>query len=361
MNRQLVSVLLASTLACSVQAQTASTPTISIRGTYSHPKPFWAKGARLDEYHINAIFVHGGSINEDLMLRAESEGAKVYAEFATLNGKNYVDKHPAAWPINEKGEPAPAATWFMGACPTEPGFKAHRLQQLAQLLDRHDIAGVWMDYFHWHAQFEDPNPIFPETCFSKTCLDTFQSATGIGIPEGTTAAKARWILTNHDRKWRDWRCSVLVDWARDIRKILRQKRPQALLGVYHCPWTDVEFGGARRRILGLDFERLATEVDVFSPMVYHARMGRTPEWVGEYISWFSKRLSIQPDRFPKLWPIVQAHNEPGVISAQEFEKVLSLGASGEATGVMMFTIRSVAESDEKMKVLKKLYREWAGE
>ena len=87
-----------------------------------------------------------------------------------------------------------------------------------------------------------------------------------------------------------WRTRQLLDWAREVKEMLRRKRPGALLGVYHCPWTDEEFGGARRRILGLDLEALAPTVDVFSPMVYHGRMQRRPEWVGEYVEWLSRRL-----------------------------------------------------------------------
>ena len=324
--------------------------TLEIRGTYSDPKALWAKGARLDEYGINAIFVHSGSITPELMTRAKGEGASVYAEFATLNGKGYVEKHPEAWPLNEKGQKAPAASWFLGACPTEPGFKAHRMQQLNDLLEAHNVAGVWMDYVHWHAQFEEPEPILPETCFSPTCLAAFEAATGVRIPEGDTAEKARWILSRHDKEWRAWRTSVILQWANDIRKILSAKRPGALLGVYHCPWTDDEYGGALRRTLGLDLGALAGAADVLSPMVYHGRMGRQPEWVGEYVKWLSARVSKV-----KIWPIVQAHDEPRVISAEEFERVMSLGLSGRATGIMMFTIASVAANPAKLSVLKKFY------
>lgn len=56
-----------------------------VRGTYSDPTPFWETGARLDQYGINAVFVHSGSITADLVARARAEGAKVHAEFATLN------------------------------------------------------------------------------------------------------------------------------------------------------------------------------------------------------------------------------------------------------------------------------------
>jgi hypothetical protein len=324
-----------------------------IRGMYANPKPFWDTGARLDEYGVNALFVHGGSINAEMIARAKSEGARVFAEFPTLNGKGYVEKHPEAWPVNEKGERAPAATWFLGACPTEPAFRAYRIKQLEDLLERFDLAGVWMDYFHWHAQFEDLNPILPETCFSPTCIAGFEASAKVRVPAGDTAERARWILSRQERRWREWRVEQLEDWARTIRDVVRRKRPGALVGVYHCPWTDAEYDGARRRILGLDLERLTRFVDVFSPMVYHGRMERSPQWVGEYVEWISGRVGKRV----KIWPIVQAHGDPRNIPAEEFEQVLRLGLSGAATGVMMFTAQSVASDRAKMEAMRRVYRE----
>ncbi len=331
---------------------------IEIRGIYGSPEPFWKKNINLNELGVNAIFIHDGAITDNIMTRAKAEGLKVFAEFATLNGKNYVDKHPEAWPIDKQGNKAPAATWFMGVCPTEPGFRQYRISELKKLLHRFDLDGVWMDYLHWHAQFEDPEPILPETCFCEHCLSEFQLASGMKIPEGNAAKKAEWILKNQDSAWRIWRCSVIAGWVKDFKTIINKEKPGALLGVYHCPWDDDEFNGARRRNLGLDYSMLRPYTDVFSPMVYHGRMGKDPEWVKENIEWFCNRLDITDGKFPKVWPIVQSHNDPGNISADEFEKVLRYGAGGGATGVMMFTSYSVAEDEMKIETMKKVYTGW---
>ena len=86
-----------------------------IHGTYAHPQTFWDTGARLDEYGVNAVFIHGASIDTATFERAKAEGCSVYAEFATLNGKygDWVETHPEAHPIDNTGNPAPAATWFI--------------------------------------------------------------------------------------------------------------------------------------------------------------------------------------------------------------------------------------------------------
>ncbi len=165
-----------------------------ICGIYGHPQPLWDKGHTLPGLGVNAVFAHSGSIDSAMIARARAEGAQVFSEFATLNGKGYVEEHPEAWAINDKGERVEAASWFMGVCPTEPGFRRYRFGQLRELLTAHALDGVWMDYVHWHAQFEEPEPILPETCFNTFCLQRFSKDTGIDIPEGTTAEKARWIL-----------------------------------------------------------------------------------------------------------------------------------------------------------------------
>lgn len=201
------------------------------------------------------------------MNRAKAEGLQVFAEFATLNGKNYVETHPEAWAINEKGEKVQAASWFMGVWPTEPCFRTYRFGQLRDLILEYDLNGVWMDYLHWHAQFEEPDPILPETCFCDHCLDEFSKYSSIKIQDGTTSEKELWILNNQDKSWRNWRAKVIYDWTYEIKSIIMEIKPEALLGLYHCPWTDQEFNGARRRILGLDYDLLKETVDVFSPMV----------------------------------------------------------------------------------------------
>lgn len=329
---------------------------IEIRGVYGNPKPFWDKGYNLSELGVNSVFVHRGAINAEMVERAKKEGLQFYSEFPTLNGKGYVQEHPEAWAINEKGEKVEAADWFMGVCPTEPGFREYRYNQLRELLTNYNIDGVWMDYVHWHAQFEDPHPILPETCFCDHCLSTFSEHAKLEIPNGKTSKRADWILSNHEQVWRDWRCTVIYDWAVEMKKIIKEFNPDALLGLYYCPWTDEEYNGARRKILGLDLEMLRDVIDIFSPMVYHGRMQREPGWVAENIKWQSKKLNIKQEHLPKIWTIVQAHNSPGIISPEDFKTVLLGGLSGKATGVMMFTTNAVAEDAEKTEVMKSVYK-----
>ena len=109
------------------------------------------------------------------MNRARKEGVRIYVEFPVLNGKEYLEAHPEACPITDKGERAGPADSFMGICPTDPGFRSDRQKALASLLSAYAVDGIWLDYFHWHAQFERPDPILPETCFCERCLHLFEN------------------------------------------------------------------------------------------------------------------------------------------------------------------------------------------
>ncbi len=328
---------------------------LTTRGAYGGVKALWQAGCTLDGLGINAVFTGGEYLDSAQVARIRAEGARIYAEFPALNGNGYVEKHPEAWPIDRYGQRSPQADWFMGVCPTEPGFRASRMKALRDLLRRHRLDGVWMDYVHWHAQFESPAPILPETCFCDHCLTAFQASTGVAVPAGSTPERADWILSNTEREWRDWRCDVVTGWARDMKEIIRRESPGALLGLFHAPWNDTDHDGARRRILGLDFQQLARVVDVFSPMVYHGRMGRSPEWVGEYVAWFCGALGLDGEHGPRVWPIVQASDEPVAVSPEEFRRVMELGLSGCADGVMMFTVHAIARDPAKLEVLRGIY------
>jgi streptogramin lyase len=323
-----------------------------IKGVYGHPGDFWKKGYNLRDLNVNSVFLHHKSIDSSFMIRACGEGLKVFAEFATLNGEGYVEQHPEAWAVDASGNKVKKATWFMGVCPTDPKFLNYRLDQLRQLLTTFDIDGVWLDYLHWHAQFEDPEPILPETCFNESCISAFSEYSGVRVQGNTTAEKARFILSKHDKEWRKWRTVVLANWVKQCRNVVKSIKPEALLGVYHCPWNDVEFDSARYRILGIDYGQLSEYADVFSPMVYHKRMGRSPEWVKENIQWFSEKLKNSDAR---IWPIVQAYNDPGIVSAEEFRQVLLNGLEGSSSGIMMFTSSSVAEDSSKVAAMKSVY------
>jgi hypothetical protein len=333
---------------------------IMVRGVYGSPRDLWEQGLYLDDLGINAVFIRYSSLDQDMVKRSRSEGQRVFVEFPVLIGGSYIKDHPEAWAIDRFGKKVEPAGWFMGVCPTDPKFRAYRISQLESLLEQYDVDGVFLDYFHWHAQFEDPNPILPETCFCEKCINAFEAYSGHHFQGKDTEEVAGLILGHHDPQWRDWRCFVLSGWARDLKQVIHQHDTSSIMGLYHCPWDDHEFNQARRRILGLDYDLLRKHVDVFSPMVYHAKMGRTPQWIGENIEWFSTRMNTGRQPSVAIWPIIQAHDDPYEIPEEEFKSLFFYGTAGDADGIMVFTSASIAQDEWKTRLLKSIYLEWKG-
>src|ERR671918_71503 len=61
-----------------------------------------------------------------------------------------------------------------GAVPSE-----HRKDEFRAVLEKFEIDGVWLDYHHAHASWEQAKPVLPDTCFCKGCLDRFSKETKI--------------------------------------------------------------------------------------------------------------------------------------------------------------------------------------
>lgn len=124
-----------------------------------------------------------------------------------------------------------------------------------------------------------------------------------------------------------------------------------------APGIPDDHNAALYRTLGIDVAALADRADVLSPMLFHQMKGRPTEWIGEYIAWLDKLTEAGKKDAPLIWPIVQAHNNPGVVTPEEFKKVMLEGSRPPASGIMMFSDQSLIQEPEKIDVMKELYRE----
>ena len=95
-------------------------------------------------------------------------------------------------------------------------------------------------------------PEMPDTCFCRRCLRRFEADTDTTLPHGPTPELARLLLGELRSRWVRWRCDLLTDWVREFRAVLDRTRPGALLGTFHCPWSDHDFEGARIEKLAID-------------------------------------------------------------------------------------------------------------
>jgi hypothetical protein len=337
-------------------------PHIEVRGIYGGvPAEILERGKTLDDYGINAVWLGSGTLSDEQIALLRDQGARVFAEFNTLHEATYLEAHPEAAPVGADGAVCPPPDGWQGICPTHPGYRHCRMDAFREVLKRYPVDGIWLDYHHSHASWEQEEPNLPDTCFCRRCLAQFFESIGGTVPDRPTAEVAREVLAPDQRgRWDDWRCGVFTDWVREFHAIRDEVRPEALLGTFHCPWTADERDGALRSKLAIDLRAQAEFFDVFSPMPYHARFGHDsdPAWIGRQIAWLGEHLGVEgkPGERPRIWPIVQLSDWGPPVPVEQVRTVLKYGTQLPATGLTVFAWGGLAGQWDKVEELGTFYR-----
>jgi hypothetical protein len=317
-------------------------------------------GKTLRDYGVNAIFMGSGSLDAERITLLKKHGAQVFAEFNTMHVVSYLKDHPDAAPVGVDGKVCPAPHGWQGVCPTHPGYRRFRMDAFRKALSDFEIDGIWLDYHHSHASWERAEPNMPDTCFCERCIVQFSRETKTDLSGKTPPKLARLLLHEHKDKWVQWRCDVFTDWVRQFRSILDQTRPKALLGTFHCPWTDAEHNGALRNKLAIDLRAQADYVDVFSIMPYHARFGHPadPSWISRQTAWLGRYLGVkgEPGERHKIWPIVQLSDWGEAVPVDQVRSILDHGTRPPATGVIAFHWSALRRQMEKTMEMSDYYR-----
>jgi hypothetical protein len=357
-------ILAAASLGAAAAASPAR-PHVAVRGIYGGvPQEILDSGQGLRAFGVNAVWIASGSLTAERMALLRAQGVQVFAEFNTLHVAESLKEHPDAAPIGADGRVSPPPDGWQGICPSHEAYRRSRMAAFRDLLQRFDVDGVWLDYHHAHASWEQPAPNMPDTCFCGRCLARFEKDTGLRLAALPTAERATVLLSRHRQAWVRWRCDLLTDWVREFRAILDATRPRALLGTFHNPWSDDDFAGARLEKLAIDLRAQAAYVDVFSPMPYHARFGhvREPEWISRQVTWLGRYLGIagHPGERHRIWPIVQVSDWGEPVPLEQVEAVLDHGGRRPATGVMVFAWGGLRKQPEKVRRVGDVFRGWRG-
>jgi hypothetical protein len=232
------------------------------------------------------------------------------------------------------------------------------MDEFRRVLSTFEIDGIWLDYHHAHASWEQAEPNLPDTDFSPAALMQFSEKTGIKLPADVSEA-SKLLLGAQRTAWTDFRCQVFTDWVREYRQILDEVRPKALLGTFHCPWSPEDHDGVIRSKLCIDLAAQAKYLDVFSIMPYHARFGHAgdAEWIARQTKRLGELLGIagQPEEKKRIWPIVQLADWGERVPVEQIETVIDFGTRPPATGVMVFHWSGVSREWEKAEAMKRAY------
>jgi hypothetical protein len=336
-------------------------PQVAVRGIYGGvPTQILERGRSLADLGVNAVWIGSGSLTRERIEWLRNQGAQVFAEFNTMHDAAYLKEHPDAAPVGTDGRICPPPDGWQGLCPTHPDYRKTRMAEFRRILTEFAIDGIWLDYHHAHASWEQAVPNLPDTCFCDRCLARFAQEARIPLPDRPKAELARMLLGPLRTEWVRWRCGVFTDWVREFRTIRDEVRPRALLGTFHCPWSDEDFAGALRAKLAIDLKAQAEHLDVFSPMPYHARLGHAadPSWIARQVAWLGRHLGVagRPGERLKIWPIVQLSDWGEPVPATQVAEVLEQGTQSPATGVMVFAWGSLHKDWDKVERLGQVYR-----
>ncbi len=346
------------------QEKQGKRPHIEIRGLYGGvPDELLKAGKTLGDCGINAIWMGSGSLTAERVALLKKEDARVFAEFNTMHVAGYLKDHPDAAPIGVDGQVCPPPHGWQGVCPTHPGYRRSRMDEFRRVLRDFEIDGIWLDYHHSHASWEQDVPDMPDTCFCRRCIEQFSRQTKTNLPDEPAPQLAKLLLGRHADAWVQWRCDVFTDWVREFRSIVDELRPEALLGTFHCPWTETEFDGALRNKLAIDLKGQARYLDVLSIMPYHARFGHAedPAWISRQTAWLGRYLGIrgEPGERNKIWPIVQLSDWGQTVPLDQVQPVLDHGTRRPATGVMVFNWGSLRSQREKVDAMVGVFLSYA--
>ena len=332
---------------------------LKVRGIYGgFPRELMRRGETPADYGINAIWVGSGDLDAAEIDRYHRMGVQVFAEFNSLHSASYLKDHPDAAPIGPDGKPSPPPHNWQGVSPFHEGYRRDRMQEFRRILKTFDVDGIWLDYHHAHASWERDEPSLPDTDFSPRALRLFTEQPGIELPAAVPAAAALLLGEKRDA-WTNFRCGTLTDWVREYRELVKETRPRALLGTFHCPWSPEDYDGAIRHKLAIDLPAQARYLDVFSIMPYHARFGHAadPAWIARQIQRLGELLKIQgkPNETKWIWPIVQLSDWGERVPVEQVEAVLKHGSQQPATGIMAFHWNGMSKEWDKVEALKRAY------
>lgn len=233
-------------------------------------------------YGANAFWFHGFNLAAFEACRKHQIVPCV--EFKTFRAD--FNTHPELIPTGVSGRPIRYGERVQGVCLSQKAFLEETRENLVNGIRTFQPAGIWLDYLTYAGWFETPNPDLQDSCFCPDCIAEFCQATGLD------ATTPRQILETAAAQWTRHKCERIARFATQYAELIRSHLPQCIVGAYMCPWSPDEFGGALGRIFAQDYALLAPAIDVFTPLIYAKKSGRSPGWGRDF-------LDQMPDFIPQ--------------------------------------------------------------
>lgn len=305
---------------------------------------------------INTVFASVG-LNRDPAFRAGTRKAGI-ARFVILPiffDPEALQADPELYAVTHRGEKA-KEEWVEFACPSREVFRRQKIQRIKDVLRETDPDGLSLDFIRhfvfWEKVYPDRDPAtLPRTCFDRSCLAAFATATGIALPKGldTPQAAAAHLDANHREEWTRFRCEQVTSVVREIVREARALKPSVRINVHAVPWRRTDFAGALRSVAGQDLPAIAPLVDYISPMTYSHMLKRKPSWVRSVVEDFAAQVQVPV--VPSI-QVGKAYLETP-FPAAEFAEAMREALAPPSAGVVFWSWQALEDEPEKKAVLRK--------
>jgi hypothetical protein len=299
-------------------------------GTYGSPALKFS--AQFKDIHSDTAWFHG--FDEWAFEECAAYGLKACVEFATFRAD--YRKFPHLIPKGIDGLPIRHGENLQGICLSNRDFLDEIENNLKTGLAKYSPAGVWLDYMTYGGWFEDISPDLQDSCFCKECIEYFNKTTNIDETDPVR------IIGNHKQEWVDHKCLRVSEFAARYASIIRSMRPEAVIGIYMCPFTPDEFNGALRNIFAQDYKLLAPSVDVFTPLIYCAKSGRDTGWGKSF-------LEASPSFVPEGKPVQL------ILDAIDFPDCMekTVESNIPSWGIQMFSGAEIFKDKQSMNIFSR--------
>lgn len=287
--------------------------------------------ASFAQFGANAFWFH--AFDPTAFEASQKHGIAPCVEFPTFRAD--FAAHPELIPIGVDGRPIRCGELVQGVCLSKSDFFQEIEESLVDGLGAFQPAGIWLDYLTYAGWFETPNPDLQESCFCPDCVAEFCEATGID------ATRPERILQAYTEQWTRHKCERIAGFAARYARLIRSRQPQCVIGAYMCPWTPAEYDGALARIFAQDYDLLAPAVDVFTPLIYVRKSGRSLEWGRHFLA--EARDFVPHDRKVQL-----------ILDALDFpDSMLAVAESPNPSwGIQLFGGAEVFGDPERARVFR---------
>jgi hypothetical protein len=224
--------------------------------------------ANIKDYGVNARWFHG--FNEATFAACAEQKLEACVEFKTFRAD--FQKYPELIPIGADGKPIRYGRLVQGICLSQKDYLTEIDEQLLTGLKIYKPRGIWLDYLTYTGWFETSEPDLQESCFCRDCIADFCNS---AVADATAPEE---ILTSYSKEWENYKCRKIADLALHYSRLIKARMPDCIVGAYMCPWTPDEFNGALTRIFAQNYEWLAEAIDVYTPLIYCSKSGRSPDW-----------------------------------------------------------------------------------